>query len=251
MTHKKTIILAISTIFVLAIVASLIFVIKHNSFDIKTKMIPIKEIIKARLWIVIALVSTVVLSFSSILIYYSIEKNKKLPVKSSMIGILIGSSILTGFLIGGIYRAITYKSDVIIDQVSQDRMDRINEVFNSQFGPKWIIVFAVFICFLIIILYQLYRNNSKGVDVNLNDQNATLVTKYLLWGAITVTIGVLILTTIAIKKMIEAKQALKTKEGDLYTTSQISDLTKIVGLGVVTLIVVVIVILLIIKQIKR
>ena len=104
---------------------------------------------------------------------------------------------------------------------------------------------------MIIILYQLYRNNSKGVDVNLNDQNATLVTKYLLWGAITVTIGVLILTTIAIKKMIEAKQALKTKEGDLYTTSQISDLTKIVGLGVVTLIVVVIVILLIIKQIKR
>lgn len=250
MTHKKTIILAISTIFVLAIVASLIFVIKHNSLDIKTKMIPaVKEIIIARLWMIIALVSAIVLSFSSILIYDSVAKHKKLPEKSSMIGILIGSSILTGFLIGGIYRAITYKSNVR-DQVSSDRMDRINEVFNAQFGPKWIIVFAIFIFFLIIILYQLYRNNRNGVDVNLNDENAAVFKKYLLGLSIILTIGVVILVTMAIKKMRQDKKALKDN-GDFYQTSETSKMTQVIGLGLVTLIIVGGVILIIVKQMKK
>ena len=214
----------------------------------------IKPALQSRLAIIIALVISIVLSFISIIIYKSVEKHKGLPTTNKIIGILITSSIMIGILAGGIYHAITFKPDIINDEYSQNRMDSINEVLNSQFGPKWPIVYGIFIIFLIIILSQLYKITSPDLDVTLNDQNYKLFIKYLLGACITFTIVIIVQSIMAIKKMNKEKQALIKQHGDYYpssSSSNISDMTKLVGLGLVTFSVVGILVFIIVKQTKK
>lgn len=211
------------TIIVALIVGVIILMIKQAHTNDQTGW-------KKWIWLIVTLVVTIGFSISSILFYIAICNYKKYNINIKIIALLIASSFVLGLIIGGIYRSVTYKTEIPPDKYSETRMTQLDQVLTSYFGPRWPMVFIFFTILLIIILILVYFITHNGISVNLNDHNFGLLQKYLLIAGAIITVGTFILVYIAYKKYKDDQTQQQNQDGDFNPGDNSSNMVKNIGL---------------------
>ena len=79
-------------------------------------------------------------------------------------------SLTIGLVIGGIYKAITFKDIIPNDTASKSRMDILNQIMISILGPIWGKILGAFVIILIILLATLFINTDP-VSINISGNN--------------------------------------------------------------------------------
>jgi hypothetical protein len=107
-----------------------------------------------------------------------------------------------------IYR-LQLPDQILNNKKSIDRINTINNVLNSLLGNNWRIVIIISIIFLIIILYLLYLYTQKGIIIDMNDQQYSKISWFIiifliLYTIFIITLIVKILQTNKLNKMLDA-----------------------------------------------
>lgn len=185
---------------------------------------------KKWIWLIITLIVTVGFSISSILIYFALSKYKGYTINVKIIALLVACSFIFGLIVGGVYRAVTYKTEIPPDKYSETRMTRLDQALTSYFGPRWPVVFILFAILLIIVLVLVYFTTRNGISVSLNDNNFGTLQKYLLIGGAILTVIVFVLVFIAYRKYKDDQEKQQQQDGDFADDSSSSDMAKDIGL---------------------
>lgn len=154
---------------------------------------------------------------------------------SPSIPLIIILFILLLILVYGIYRAIIYKPEIMVDEYSSRRMEQLNQLLTSYFGPKWPFVFVIFVVFLFIILFMLYSSTKGEINLDIPEESAGKFRRTLLWIGTMITVTLIGVTAWIVKNLYLQNKAGTKAEGD-YTKYNINKLTQVILLGIFVII---------------